>query len=99
MSLYAKLKSYTLSKVFKKILKHLGLDLHLSLSYWPSVILISRTQVFQIEQSGIEVNWITGAPYAWLLSLTHIFLSTANMVATMFDMVVVDIARKMERHC
>ena len=28
------------------------------------VILVSRTQVFQIEQSGIEINWITGAPYA-----------------------------------
>ena len=28
------------------------------------IILVLRTQVFQIEQSGIEINWITGAPYA-----------------------------------
>ena len=51
------------------------------------------------QQSGIEINWITGVPYAWFLSLTRIFLSTTNLVATMLDMVVVGISRTVERHC
>ena len=61
--------------------------------------------MFQTEQSGIEINWITGAPCAWFLSLTHIFLFTTKLggnkllLPTILDMVVVDISRKEERHC
>ena len=34
------------------------------------------------------------SPYAWFLSVTSIFLSPSHLLATMFDMVVVDVSRE-----